>query len=157
MTWDDFFMGLADYVSQKSKDRSRKIGCVIVDKRNVVLSLGWNGFPRGINDDVDDRHERPQKYLWSEHSERNSIYNAVSKGVNLSGTKMYVNWYPCCDCARAIIQADIGDLVCMEPDWDDKNWKNHFEITRQMFGEASVNVKFVGKYTQKPKEIIPKG
>jgi dCMP deaminase len=150
MTWDDFFMGLAQYVSQKSKDRSRKVGAVSVDQRNVVLSLGWNGFPRGVNDDVEERHQRPLKYLLAEHAERNLCYNAASKGISLSGAKMYVTWYPCCDCARAIIQSDISELVCMEPNWDDSVWAEQFRISKEMLAEAGVKVRFVGKFEQKP-------
>jgi dCMP deaminase len=150
MTWDDFFMGLAQYVAQKSKDRSRKIGAVAVDQRNVVLSLGWNGFPRGVNDDVEERHARPKKYFWVVHAEGNLVANASSKGVSLLGAKMYVNWYPCCDCAKIIVQAGFSEVVCLEPDWDDANWAEHFKIARELFAEAGVKVRFVGKFKQKP-------
>lgn len=142
MTWDDFFMGLAQYVAQKSKDRSRKIGAVIVDDRNTVVSLGLNGFPRGVNDNVEERHQRPQKYLYSEHAERNAIYNAKR---DISGCIMFINWYPCCDCTRAIIQSDIRSIVCLEPDWNDVRWGKEFLVSKEMLEEANVNVRFIGK------------
>ena len=153
MNWDDFFMGLAQYVAQKSKDKSRKIGAVAVNKRNVVLSIGWNGFPRDVDDDVCSRHERPLKYLITEHSERNLVYNAASEGIKLGGAKIYVTWFPCCDCTRAIIQAGITELVCMEPDWEDSIWKEQFKISKEMLEEANIKVRFLGKFEQKASVI----
>jgi len=71
--WDARFMNLARHISEWSKDRSTKVGVVIVGPENEVRALGYNGFPRGIDDDAPDRHERPEKYLWVEHAERNAI------------------------------------------------------------------------------------
>src|SRR3972149_4666305 len=105
MKWPEFFFALAALAAKKSKDRSTKIGAVVVGPDNEVRSLGYNGFPRGINDDVEERHRRPAKYLWSEHAERNAIYNAVRAGICLRGCTMYVHSHPCVDCARAIIQS----------------------------------------------------
>lgn len=150
-TWDEFFMGMAEYVSQKSKDRSRKVGAVIVDQRHSVLSLGWNGFPRGVDDDVDSRHSRPDKYLYTEHAERNALFNALPRGVPLQGGIFYVNWYPCCDCARAIIQSGIVELICLEPDWGDPTWKDGFAASMTMMDEAGIKVTYMGKYDKKPK------
>jgi dCMP deaminase len=79
--WNERWMSLAMMVASWSKDRSRGTGAVIVDGRNVLVSLGWNGFPRGVNDDVDARHERPAKYRWTEYAERNAIYNAAANGA----------------------------------------------------------------------------
>lgn len=141
--WDKRWMDLATLVSSWSKDRSRKCGAVIVDHRESVVSLGWNGFPRGINDNVDERHERPAKYQWTEHAERNAIYGAASRGHSVQGCTMYVSWYPCADCARAIIQSGIGFLVCVEPDWNDPRWASDFAVVKTMFDEAVVEVDFV--------------
>ena len=77
MNWDQYFFDIVNVVKEKSKDRSTKVGAIIVGPDQGVRSTGFNGFPRGVNDNVDARHERPAKYLYTEHAERNAIYNAV--------------------------------------------------------------------------------
>jgi dCMP deaminase len=142
--WDARWMAMATLVATWSKDRSRKVGCVIVDYRQVVVSLGWNGFPRGVEDDVDERHDRPAKYLWTEHAERNAIYNAASTGIKLKGTRLYCNLYPCADCARAIIQSGINlVIVRTQPKWNDVTYRDSFAVTKEMLKEAKVVVKFL--------------
>ena len=136
-------MDLATLVSTWSKDRSRKVGSVIVDSRNVLVSLGWNGFPRGIDDDVDRRHERPEKYFWAEHAERNAIYNAAANGHTLRGCRLYVLLFPCASCTRAIIQSGIQEVITGEPDWNDYKYKESFRASLRMLGEAEVYVRFV--------------
>ena len=98
--WDRRWLDLADHVSQWSKDQSTKVGCVIVGEANQVLSLGYNGFPRGVNDTPPERHQRPAKYKWTEHAERNALFNAARTGTNLTGAVLYVPWFPCVDCAQ---------------------------------------------------------
>ena len=85
-SWDEYFLTLCDAVALKSKDRSTKLGCVIVGVGHEVRSTGYNGFPRGVNDNVDARHQRPEKYKWTEHAERNAIYNAARCGVSVLRT-----------------------------------------------------------------------
>ena len=113
MTWDKRWMALAQHVSQWSKDRSTKVGAVIVNSRQVVVAFGWNGFPRGVDDDVSDRHLRPTKYLWTEHAERNAIYNAAAEGMALRGCRLYTSKFPCAACARAIIQTGIIEVIVL--------------------------------------------
>jgi dCMP deaminase len=139
--WDERFMMLADHVSSWSKDLSTQVGAVIVGSRKRVVSLGYSGFPRGVRDYVDKRHERPAKYLWTEHAERNAIYNAAE---SLVGCTLYVPWYPCMDCARAIVQSGIVELVAIEPDWDDTIWGVHFDAARELFDEVGVRVRWYG-------------
>lgn len=141
--WDRRWIELCQLISSWSKDRSRKVGAVIVDDRNNVISLGWNGFPRDVDDNVESRHERPMKYLFTEHAERNAIYNAAAKGVSLLGCKVYLQWYPCADCARAIIQSGISEVICVEPDWNDPTYKNDFEVTREMLYDSGILVRFL--------------
>lgn len=143
MTWDDRWLELAKVVASWSKDRSRGCGAVIVDDRQNVVSLGWNGFPRGVDDNVDSRHERPAKYKWTEHAERNAIYNAAANGHATRGCVMVIPWYPCADCARAIIQAGIQGIVCVEPVWDDPVWGADFTIAMEMMAEAGLWVRWV--------------
>jgi dCMP deaminase len=98
--WDRRFLELAAHIGSWSKDQSAKTGCVIVGPDRLIRSVGYNGFVRGVDDEVDSRHERPAKYSWTEHAERNAIYNAARIGISLAGATCYVNWFPCADCAR---------------------------------------------------------
>lgn len=141
--WNQRFMELAKHISTWSKDRSTKVGCVVVGPDNEIRSTGYNGFPRGVNDNVEARHARPEKYKWTEHAERNAIYNAVRAGVSLDGCCMYLCWFPCVDCARAIIQSGISDLLCCRPDFDHPRWGDDFRTSHEMFSEAGVNVIFL--------------
>jgi dCMP deaminase len=141
--WDQRFMELARFVAKWSKDRSRQVGCVIIAPDNSVRSIGFNGFPRGLNDDHEERHERPAKYFWTEHAERNAIYAAARNGVPLAGCRMYLPWFPCVDCARAIVQAGITELVSLEPDFSDAQWGEDFRVSVDLLEEAGVRVRFI--------------
>jgi dCMP deaminase len=140
VNWDQRFMELACYISQWSKDRHTKVGCVIVGVENEILSIGYNNFPRGINDDVAERHERPEKYSWIEHAERNAIYNAARIGISLKGSKMYLPWFPCMDCARAIVQSGVSELIAIEPDFEHTRWGTDFKQALLLFTEAGVKL-----------------
>ena len=141
--WNSKFVELARFIAGWSKDRSRKVGAVIVGPSKEILSIGYNGFPTGVNDDVEARHERPAKYAWTEHAERNAIYNAARVGVGLEGSTIYLPWYPCMDCARAIVQVGINDVVAVEPDWDDPKFGPDFKLVKELFDEVDVWVTFV--------------
>jgi dCMP deaminase len=143
MTWDEKFMSLARHIALWSKDRSRKVGAIITGSDHEILSAGYNGFPRGVNDDIEERHQRPAKYKWTEHAERNAIYNAAR--ALLKGTTIHLPWYPCVDCARAIIQVGISEIICLEPDWNDPMWADDFAVVPVMLKEAGVKTRFVGK------------
>lgn len=141
-SWDERFMFLAQQIGGWSKDRSREVGCVIIGPYNEIRSTGYNGFPRNVNDNFDERHERPSKYKWTEHAERNAIYNAARVGVSLDGCKMYVSWFPCMDCARAIVQSGITHVVCIEPNQTDRQWGEDFRMVPILFKEAGIKVKY---------------
>lgn len=134
-------MGLAREIARWSKDRSRGVGCVIVGPTNELRSTGFNGFPRGVNDEVENRHERPAKYKWTEHAERNAIYNAARVGIPLDGCRMYLPWFPCMECARAIIQSGILELICIKPDSADAQWDADFAEVPQMLSEGGIRVR----------------
>lgn len=139
--WDARWIQVADHIATWSKDRSTQVGCVIVGNANQVLSMGYNGFPRGVNDDIEERHDRPDKYLWTEHAERNAIYNAARTGTALAGSTMYLPWYPCADCARAIIQSGISTLVATAPVLGaNPKWDHDFEVSKEMLLEGKVVV-----------------
>jgi len=133
-------MDMAQLVSSWSKDRSRKVGSVIVDQRNIVLSLGWNGFPRGIDDNVDARHQRPVKYKFSVHAEMNAILN--HQGNSLLGSSLYATLFPCANCAQAIIQSGIKEVITTRPDFEDETYKEDHRITMEMFKESNVNLRY---------------
>jgi dCMP deaminase len=142
MSWDARWLSQAEHSASWSKDRSRHVGAVIV-RGDIDISKGWNGFPRKINDEVDERHERPLKYLWTEHAERNAIYNAAKHGFATDGCRIYQTLYPCAHCARAIIQSGIIEVITTEPDWNDPTYAEEFKVTKQMLAEASVSVRFL--------------
>jgi dCMP deaminase len=133
---------LAKQVGTKSVDRSRKVGVVIANRNREVVAVGFNAFPRGTRD-VEARHVRPAKYLWTEHAERNAIYDAARRGVGLDGCTMYLPWFPCMDCARAIVQSGIERLVALRPDLADRRWGEHFGAAIQLFRECGVGVDWV--------------
>jgi len=142
MKWDEFFIKMADFVAQKSKDRMTKIGAVIVGPHHEVRSIGFNGFPRGVDDDIAARHLRPAKYLWTEHAERNAIYNAARMGTSLQGCTIYIT-SPCSDCARAIIQAGIVKVVARpyppgKGMGEMSEWTENFATGLVMLQEAGV-------------------
>lgn len=113
MKWIPYFLNIAEQIKLKSKDGSTQIGSVIVGEDNEILSTGYNSFPRGLDDNVPERHQRPEKYLWTEHSERNAIYNAARVGTSLKNATIYLtSGPPCMDCARGIINAGIKKVYC---------------------------------------------
>jgi dCMP deaminase len=134
--WDLRFLELARFVGQWSRDRSRKVGCVIVGANREVRAIGYNGFPRGADDDADERYDRPTKYLWTEHAERNAIFQAARVGIALEGCTMYLPWFPCMDCARAIVQAGIRRLIAIRPDSEDPEWGAQFRAALELLTET---------------------
>ena len=139
--WDLRFMRIADLeVAQWSKDRSSKVGAIIVKDKEIVTS-GYNGFPRGCNDDVEARHERPEKYKWTIHAEKNAVINAARQGKSTLGCDMYVNWYPCDQCAGLIVNSGIKRIFCdKEPDWNDLKWGEDFKRAKIILEEGGVEV-----------------
>ncbi len=146
MNWPEYFFSIAKTVSEKSKDKSTRVGCVIAGPDNGIRSTGYNGFPRGVNDDIPARHERPAKYKWTEHSERNAIYNASKIGIPLDGCILYIDWLPCSECSRGIIGAGIKKVV-VDGDSESYNntelnerWKEDHDIAKVMLSEAMVEL-----------------
>ena len=144
MKWDEYFINIAEQVKLKSKDRKTQIGVVVVGKDNEIVSTGCNSFPRGINDNLNERQERPEKYFWFEHAERNAIYNAARIGVSTLGTTMYMTCgMSCSDCARAIINSGVSKIVLRKGKGakGDK-WNESSIRSIQMFKEAGVIVEY---------------
>ncbi len=111
ISWDEYFMGIAKLSAERSKDPNTQVGCCIVSNENKILSMGYNGFPTGCSDDefTWSREGEDNKYLYSTHSELNAILNFP--GSSLVGARMYVTLFPCNECAKAIIQVGIKELV----------------------------------------------
>lgn len=144
MNWVTYYRQLANTVKLKSKDRYTQIGAVIVGKDGEIVSTGYNSFPRGLDDGLDFRQERPEKYYWFEHAERNAIYNAARIGVSTKGTTMYLSCgLPCADCARGIINSGIKRIFCERVDvTKGEQWKESQERSWDMFMETKVTVCF---------------
>lgn len=114
ITWDKYFMGVALLTAQRSKDPSTQVGSCIVGKDNRILSTGYNGLPCGCSDDEfpwerEGDSVNQTKYPFVVHAELNAILNA--RGKNLTGAKIYVALFPCNECAKAIIQAGITEVI----------------------------------------------
>lgn len=157
ISWDEYFAGLLAQVAVKSKDPSTKIGALIVGPDKEIRSTGYNSFPRGLDDNVQERMERPEKYYWIEHAERNAIYNAARCGTALKGCAVYVNSVPCIDCARAIVQAGIAELVVCDAATDDhkERWEQSYTRTEQMLKECGVAVRHITVELQIPQSHPP--
>jgi dCMP deaminase len=143
MEWNEYFLNIAESVKLKSKDRRTQIGAVIVGRNNEIVSTGYNSFPRGINDDVEERQIRPEKYFWMVHGEMNSILNAARIGVSTNGCKMYLTCgVPCSNCGRAIINAGITEVYCKTEDTtkNREKWDEESKRTIEMFSESGVKI-----------------
>ncbi len=141
--WNYRFMEVANLVASWSKDPSTKTGAVVVGPDREIRATGYNGLCRGVDDDRPERMERPTKYDFFEHAERNAIYNACLTGTSLKGCTMFATHPPCTDCARAIIQSGISTVITQE--MTDKEfaarWAEKLSFSKQMFAEA--NIKYI--------------
>lgn len=162
-SWDEYFMRHVYLAASKSKDQSTQIGAVVV-RDGSIISEGYNGLCRGLDDNIPARHERPEKYFWFEHGERNSIYNAARAGISTLGAVMFTQGIPCADCARAVIQAGIKKIIvheCWEPPGNDSNrpkWNESCARGEEMLRGAGVTIEFfkgvLGLKTLKNGEVI---
>ena len=113
---------------------------MIVGSRREIRSVGYNSFPRGINDLVESRQERPQKYFYFEHAERNAIYNATLTETSLNGCTCYLPFHPCADCARGLIQVGVVEVVCRSDVIPERS-RDSCLAAVAMFSEAGVKVR----------------
>ena len=145
MNWTEYFLGIAEQVKLKSKDESTQIGAVIVGIDNEILSTGYNSFPRGMDDSKKERQERPEKYFWFEHAERNSIYNAARIGVSLKNSTIYLtSGLPCMDCARGIVNSGIKVVWCKQvcTTKNKEKWEESQSKSLQLLNECGVAIYF---------------
>ena len=150
ISWDEYFMGVAKLSGMRSKDPNTQVGCCIVSQDNKILSMGYNGLPTGCSDDVfpwgregDDPLET--KYVYTVHSELNAILNY--RGGSLEGAKLYVSLFPCNECAKAIIQSGIKEVI-----YDCNKYEGTAAVmaSMKMFDAAGVNYH---KYHRTDREI----
>ena len=144
MRWVEYFRNLAHQVKLKSKDENTQIGAIIVGKDKEIVSTGYNSFPRGLKDYEAERQERPEKYYWFEHAERNAIYNAARIGVSTKGCTMYLSCgVPCSDCARGIINSGITRIFYERGDiTKGKHWEENYDRSWTMLEEAGIDIQF---------------
>ena len=141
--WDRRFLELAEHISTWSKDPSTKVGCVVVGEDREIRSTGFNGFPRGIEDDAERLADREQKYPLICHAEENAIMHAARTGVSLKGNTAYVTWPPCTRCTRSLIQAGVSEVVYPAGTDIPERWEEDLEIALGMMEEAGISVRQV--------------
>ena len=146
ISWDEYFMGVAMLSGMRSKDPNSQVGACIVSNDNKILSMGYNGFPKGCSDDefpwAREGDPLDTKYLYVTHSELNAILNY--RGGSLEGAKLYVSLFPCNECAKAIIQSGMKEVIYMQ---DKYAGSDTTKASKKMFDMAGV------KYRQ----FVPKG
>ena len=143
--WDKRFIALAQHIALWSKDPSRKIGAIAVGSKGQVLAQGYNGFPRGISDDVSMYNNKITKYQHVVHAEMNCIYNATYNGTSLDNSTLYIHGLPvCCECAKGIIQVGVKRVVTKEIDDSmPERWIESTALTKKMFDEAGIVYDFI--------------
>ena len=135
--WHQRFLELTRVIAGWSKDPSRGVGSVIVSPGKQILSTGFNGLPRGV-EDRPDRLERPAKYDLVVHAEMNAIIQCARNGISPVGCIIYSSFFPCVSCAIAIVQAGITQVVTLQPEESDEHWMESIAKSRAVFDEAGV-------------------
>jgi dCMP deaminase len=135
--WDKRFVELAVQVSGWSKDPSTKVGSIVVSPDRRVLSMGYNGFPRGVTDLEERLNDRQTKYALVAHAERNALDNA---DTSLRGCTLYVTLQPCAECTKSIIQKGIRKIVSVVDETRQDHYKNFVDHSLLMLEEAGVEV-----------------
>lgn len=146
-SWDEIFMKHCYIIASRSKDISTQIGSVIV-RDKVIISEGYNDFPRGVNDYAEGRRERPLKLLYTGHSEANSINNCARHGTSCLGATLYTFGYPCAGCMIDIINGGIKEIV-IHKQWMERaesfykdRWNESQEASEAMLNEAGIKLRY---------------
>ena len=153
LDWDTYFMAVAKLSAKRSKDPSTQVGACIVSEDNRILSIGYNGTPNGFDDDVFpwDREGHPleTKYLYVVHAERNAILNYRGNRRDFINAKIYVDLFPCNECAKEIIQSGIKEVIYLS----DK-YSNTDEViaSKRLFDACGINYRALDE--EKRKEIV---
>ena len=141
ISWDEYFMGVALLTAERSKDPNTQVGACIVDPNNRIMSTGYNGFPQGCDDDEfpwarEGTSRTETKYPFVVHAELNAILNA--RGKNLTGCRIYVDLFPCNECAKAIIQSGIREVVYLSDKYANDEMT---QASRRMLAAAGVSLR----------------
>lgn len=149
ISWDEYFMGIAILSAERSKDPSTVVGACIVSKDNRILSMGYNGAPRGISDESFPWNRegdfKDTKYAYVCHSELNAILNYRG---NLENTKLYVTLFPCNECAKVIIQSGIKEIIYLSDKYADTD---STKVSKKMFDEVGITYT---EYQRSNKKIV---
>lgn len=139
LNWDEYFMAIAKLSSMRSKDPSTQVGACIVDKSNRILSIGYNGAPNGFADYLfpwdREGNELEKKYAFVCHGEMNAILNYRGSRKDLEGAKLYVDLFPCNECAKLIIQSGIKEVIYLCDKYKDTDG---VKASKMMFNECGV-------------------
>ncbi len=139
ISWDDYFMGVAVLASKRSKDPSTQVGACIIDEDKRILSTGYNGFPQGCSDEEFPWNRDPEKgetkYNFVVHAELNAILN--SRGKSLVGSRVFVTLFPCHECAKAIIQTGVKEVIYLS---DKYNGTESDNASKRMLSAAGIKL-----------------
>lgn len=153
LSWDEYFVAMANLAAMRSKDPNTQVGSCIVSNDNRILSIGYNGAPNGFDDDKfpwgREGNKLDTKYMYVCHSELNSILNYRGNSNDFVGAKIYVHYFPCNECAKAIIQSGIKEVIYTHS-YDYDNHSDEMEASIRMFNECGVKVR---QYEKKNKKI----
>ena len=148
ISWDEYFMGIALLSAKRSKDPSTQVGACIVDEDNKVVSIGYNGMPRQLDESKltwEKGEGLNSKYLYVCHAEFNAILN-IRNGSSLKGCTLYVTLFPCNECAKAIIQTGIKKIIYLSDKYADSI---STLASKKMFELAGVKLeKYQGRYSE---------
>ena len=149
ITWDQYFMGVALLSSHRSKDPSTGVGACIVNSDNKILSMGYNGAPTGLSDDIMPWEREGSfldtKYAYVCHSELNAILNCPT---SVKGARVYVTLFPCNECAKAIIQSGIKEVIYLDDKYHDTDG---CKVSRMLFDSCGVTYR---KYEKGGRDIV---
>ncbi len=147
ISFDELFMRQAYLIATKSKDPRSKIGSVLV-KNNRVVSMGYNGFGSGVVDFKSRYEDRETKYQFVCHAEENSVIQCAKFGISSSGSTLYTQGVPCCQCFKILIQADVKKVICHRQ-WPNlthsSKWVESTRISQIMAKEAGVEIAWLDK------------
>lgn len=137
--WCRRFLSLAQQISLWSKDPSTKVGTIFVDKDKNILSTGFNGFPRKVDDDPDRYYDRKVKYKMVVHAEANAVAAAARNGHSLKGAICFTTAFPCSTCSGIVINAGATQIYYLEKTSYEERWKEDLDISRLMLDEAEIS------------------
>lgn len=149
LTWDNYFMAVAKLSAMRSKDPSTQVGACIVSKDNRILSIGYNGAPNGFDDDdfpwAREGNPIDTKYFYVCHGEMNAIMNYHGNKKELEEARIYVDLFPCNECAKLIIQSGIKEVIYLSDKYKDQD---AFKASKKLFDTCGVKYKHLEGFSE---------